>query len=189
LSALLEQQTPAFSPLIDVSSTGSGTPILLVHGLAGDALELASAVSWAACLAVSALVVRTSSVLGFVTMMTAVGTVLLLPFGFVERGYTDVATWSAGAWFAAVWLSMVSTTFAFVIFFWAVRRFGPSLASIISYLAPPAGVVIAFLVLGERPSALQVLGALVILAGVAIATRRAPANEPARVISTTTVRE
>jgi acetoacetyl-CoA synthetase len=40
LSLLLEEQASAFSPLVEVSSTGSGTPLLLVHGLAGDALEL-----------------------------------------------------------------------------------------------------------------------------------------------------
>jgi thioesterase domain-containing protein/acyl carrier protein len=40
LSLLLDEQARAFSPLIEVSTTGNGTPLLLVHGLAGDALEL-----------------------------------------------------------------------------------------------------------------------------------------------------
>jgi drug/metabolite transporter (DMT)-like permease len=145
--------------------------------LIGDVLELASALSWAACLTISALVVRTRSVLGFVTLCSLIGTALLLPFGLFEHGYRDVAAWGPDVWVAAASLAVVSTVLAFLIFFWAVSRFGAGLAAIISYLGPPAGVVIAVAVLGERVSALQLVGALVILAGVGLATR-VPLSRP-----------
>jgi drug/metabolite transporter (DMT)-like permease len=61
------------------------------------------------------------------------------------------------------------------LFFWAVHRFGPSLAAMVSYLVPVATLVLAFLVLGDRPSAVQLVGAAIILIGVRFVARRSPA--------------
>jgi drug/metabolite transporter (DMT)-like permease len=142
--------------------------------LLGDLLELGSAIAWAACLTVSALVVRKGNVLGFVTMASLLGTVMLFPLGFLEHGYQDIPTWTDRAWAAVAILAILSTVVAFLIFFWAVSRFGPSRASLISYLAPVAGLLIAFVVLGERPAALQLAGAVIILLGVRLIASRAP---------------
>lgn len=144
--------------------------------LLGNLLELASAVSWAACLTISALVVRGGSVLGFLTMASLLGTAMLFPLGFLELGYRDVPGWSAQAWLAAASLGVISTVIAFLIFFWAVSRFGAGLGAMVSYLAPVAGLVLAFVVLGERPLPIQLVGALVIVLGVRLATRPARAS-------------
>lgn len=146
--------------------------------LVGDLLELASAVCWAACLTISALVVRTESVLGFVTMASLLGTAMLFPLGFLEQGYRDVPTWSAQAWLSAAFLAIVSTVIAFLIFFWAVQRFGPSRGALISYFVPVAALLMAFIVLGERPFPLQLVGGIVILIGVRLATRRRTSDAP-----------
>ena len=146
--------------------------------LLGDLLELGSAICWAACLTISALIVRTESVLGFVTMSSLLGTAMLFPLGFLEQGYRDVPTWSGQSWLAAAILGVLSTFVAFLIFFWAVRRFGASRGALISYLAPVAALLIAFVVLGERPFPLQLVGVVVILAGVRLVTRKTPAAVP-----------
>jgi drug/metabolite transporter (DMT)-like permease len=139
--------------------------------LVGDLLELASAVCWAACLTVSAFVLRKESILGFVTMASLIGTAMLFPLGFLEQGYRDVTGWGMEAWLAVVFLGVMSTVVAFLIFFWAVRRFGAGLAAMISYIVPVAALVLAAVILGERPLPLQVVGAIVIVVGVRLATR------------------
>ena len=53
---------------------------------------------------------------------------MLLPLGAVPLGYRDVPTWSAETWLAAGFLGVFSTAVAFVLFFWAVHRYGASLA-------------------------------------------------------------
>jgi drug/metabolite transporter (DMT)-like permease len=141
--------------------------------LLGDLLELASAICWAACLTVSAIVLRTETILGFVTMASVLGTAMLFPLGFVEQGYRDLASWGTTAWLAALSLGVISTVVAFLIFFWAVHRFGAGLGAMISYIAPIAALILAFLVLGERPLPLQLVGALVIVLGVRLAARPA----------------
>lgn len=140
--------------------------------LTGDLLELASAVSWAACLTVTAMVLRTESILGFLALVSLAGTALLLPFGAFEHGYRDLSVWAPEAWVAAVFLGVVSTVVAFLIFFWAVRRFGAGLGAMVSYLTPVAGLILAFLVLGERPFPIQLAGAVVIVIGARLAAAR-----------------
>lgn len=143
--------------------------------LLGNVLELASAVCWGACLTVSALILRKESVLGFLTMASLLGTAMLFPLGFFEHGYRDLPSWGAQTWLATLCLGVVSTVVAFLIFFWAVSRFGAGLGAMISYIVPIAALILAFLVLGERPLPLQLLGALVIVLGVRLAARPAPA--------------
>lgn len=137
--------------------------------LLGNLLQLASAVCWGACLTISVRVIRTEGVLGFVTLASLIGTAMLFPFGFLEHGYRDLPAWAPEAWRAVAVLGVISTAVAFLIFFWAVRRFGAGLAAMISYLAPVAALLLAYALLGERPLPLQLLGAAVILLGVRLA--------------------
>jgi len=148
--------------------------------LRGDLLELGAATAWAASLTIGAVVLRKESVLGYVTLMVLIGTALLFPLGFLAHAYRDVPSWTTDTWLAAGFLGVFSTAVAYALFFWAVHRFGPSLAAMVSYLTPIATLVLAFLILAERPLPLQVLGAAVIVIGVRVAARRShPAPGPA----------
>ena len=143
--------------------------------LGGDLMELGAATAWAASLTIGAVVLRKETVLGYVTGMVLIGTALLLPLGAVQQGYRDVATWSFDTWLAAGFLGVFSTAVAFVLFFWAVHRYGASLAAMVTYLTPIATLVLAFLILGERPLPLQLVGGAVIVVGVRLAARRSRA--------------
>lgn len=116
---------------------------------------------------------RKETVLGYVTLMVLIGTALLLLLGAWPQLYRDIPSWTTQTWLAAGFLGVCSTAVAFVLFFWAVRRFGPSLAAMVTYLTPIATLVLAFVVLAERPLPLQLVGALVIAIGVRLAARRA----------------
>ena len=141
----------------------------------GDLLELGAAAAWAASLTIGAVVLRKEAVLGYVTLMVLIGTALLLPLGLLAQAYRDVPSWRAETWVAAGFLGVFSTAVAYVLFFWAVHRFGASLAAMVSYLTPVATLVLAFVILAERPLPLQLVGAAVIVIGVRLAARRSPA--------------
>ncbi|HEY8808199.1 MAG TPA: DMT family transporter [Candidatus Limnocylindria bacterium] len=140
--------------------------------LRGDLLELGAATAWAASLTIGAIVLRKEAVLGYVTLMVAMGTAMLLPLGLLAQAYRDVPSWSTETWLAAGFLGVFSTGVAYVLFFWAVRRFGASLAAMVSYLTPIATLLLAFVILAERPLPVQLAGAAVIVFGVRIAARR-----------------
>ena len=144
--------------------------------LRGDLMELAAAALWGASLTIGALVVRKETVLGYVTLMVLIGTVMLIPLGAVPQVYRDLPLWTTETWLAAGFLGVFSTAVAFVLFLWAVRRFGPSLAAMVTYLTPIGTLLLAFFFLGERPLWLQLAGGAVIVLGVRVAaTRTRPA--------------
>jgi drug/metabolite transporter (DMT)-like permease len=143
--------------------------------LRGDLMELGAAACWAASLTIGAVVLRTENVLGYVTLMVVIGTTLIAPLGLLAEGYRDVPSWRAETWLAAASLGVVSTAVAFVLFLWAVHRFGAGLAAMVTYLTPVSSLILAFFILAERPLPLQLAGGAVIVVGVRIAARRAAA--------------
>jgi drug/metabolite transporter (DMT)-like permease len=140
--------------------------------LIGDLMELGAAAGWAASLVVGATVVRTETVLGYVTLMVLIGTAMLLPIGALQQGYRDVPSWTIETWLAAGFLGVFSTAVAYVLFLWAVRRLGAGLAAMVSYLTPVGTLLLAFLILSERPLLLQLAGGGVIVIGVRVAAYR-----------------
>jgi drug/metabolite transporter (DMT)-like permease len=171
--------------LIGFAIASAGTALVILAGqqlaadssaprLRGDLLEIGAAAAWAASLTIGALVLREETVLGYVSLMVLLGTVMLLPLGVFERGYRDLGVWPSETWLAAGFLGVFSTAVAFVLFLWAVRRFGPSLAAMVTYLTPIGTLLLAFLILGERPLPLQLVGGVVIVLGVRLAARRVP---------------
>ena len=68
---------------------------------------------------------------------------------------------------------IIATIVGFVLFYYAVRRFGAGLASMVSYLVPIFALTQAVVILGERPTPLEIAGGAIILLGVRLATWRA----------------
>ena len=140
--------------------------------LLGDVLMLAGAVCWAIYTVMGTITLRTRSPLEVVALAAPIGALLLIPLGFLEQGYRDVPTWSAGVWADVFFVALVVTVGSFTIFYWVVRRVGAGIASMSSYLVPVVTLALAIVLLGDRPQPLQLVGGLVILAGVRLATLR-----------------
>ncbi|MBI3522705.1 MAG: DMT family transporter [Chloroflexi bacterium] len=138
--------------------------------LAGDLLLLAGALCWAAYTTIASVGLRSISPLAIVALATPIGGLMLLPLGLLERGYADVPTWSGGVWLALLYLAVFVSVGGFILHLWIVGRVGPGLASLGSYLVPIATLLLAALILGERPHPLQLVGGAIILAGVRIVT-------------------
>lgn len=184
--AIGERLTAAKVTGLAISSIGAA--LVIVAGSAGDAqisrerlvgdlLVLGGAACWAGYATVGSVVMRDRSPLALVAQSAALGAVMLFPLGFLERGYSDVPTWSAGAWLAIGYLVVFATIVGFVLFYWAIRQFGAGLGAMVTYLVPIATLILAALILGERPQPLQLAGGAVILVGLRIATRRARTTE------------
>ena len=153
--------------------------------LTADLLYLGGAAAWSAYATIGAITTRRGSPLGVTAVACLAGAAMLFPLGFLEKGYADVPSWSVLAWLDIAYLVVFATIVGFVLFYWAVRRFGAGTASMVSYLVPIFALVQAVLILGEQPAPLEVIGGAVILAGVRVATLRSgprsaiEATEPA----------
>jgi len=144
--------------------------------LLGDVLMVIGAVCWAIYTALGTITLRTRSPIEVVAVAIPIGALLLIPLGFFEQGYRDVPSWSAGVWADAFYLALVVTVGSFTLFYWVVRRVGAGIASLSSYFVPVLTLAMAVVLLGDRPQPLQLVGGLVILAGVRLATLQLTGN-------------
>lgn len=138
--------------------------------LISDLLMVGGAACWSVYATIGAITTRSGSPLGVTAVACLMGAAMLFPFGFLEQGYRDVPAWPLGAWLDIAYLVVFATIVGFVLFYWAVRRFGAGLASMVSYLVPVFALVQAAVLLNERITLLEVAGGAVILVGVRLAT-------------------
>ena len=120
-------------------------------------------------------------VVGFVVLLLA-GLSRLLPF---RSSTADVvlAGWTLPWWAPALELAVVAGSFAYVLGVAAVRRLRPTVASFVSLTEVVFAVLFAWWLLAELPTPVQLLGGVLIVAGV-VAVRlgdvRPPAGSPDR---------
>jgi len=155
-----------------VIAAGQSGDAISSRRLIGDVLMLLGAGCWAVYTVLGTIALRSRSPLAVVTIAAPVGAALLFPLGFFEKGYSDVAGWSTGVWLNILYLALAGTVASFILFYWVVRRVGPGVAAMTSYLVPVLTLAMAVVLLGDRPQVLQLVGGFVILAGVRLATLR-----------------
>jgi drug/metabolite transporter (DMT)-like permease len=138
----------------------------------GAALALAAAVLYSAYILVSEGVARRMAPRVLSALVCSGAAVSLLAgsalLGQLRPGALTPAGWG---WLAC--LSVISTVAAISLFFAGLRRVGPTTAAILSTVEPLVTVLLAVLLFGEALGALQVLGGLVMLAGLLVLNARA----------------
>jgi drug/metabolite transporter (DMT)-like permease len=100
----------------------------------------------------------------------AVGLVVAGVLGLVPMRWTTDDVLFAGSlvpwWATVVGLCVVSTAFAYATGVTATRRLGSKVASFLGLTEVLASIVVAWLLLGEMPLPVQLLGGVLIIAGV-----------------------
>jgi drug/metabolite transporter (DMT)-like permease len=94
------------------------------------------------------------------------GTVITLPF--VPFGLDRLLHAGAGAWLAAAYLGLLPSALGFVLWGYAVARMPIAVSTSLLYLVSPVAVLLAWVWLGELPLATEMLGGLVVVAGVVV---------------------
>lgn len=70
-----------------------------------------------------------------------------------------------GSIFPILWLGLINTGLGCYLYFSSISEIPAQSVSLLGYLEPLSGVLLSVILLGERMSALQILGGLLILAG------------------------
>jgi len=101
------------------------------------------------------------------------GTLLLAPFA--------IATWPArpvgtASWASALLLGGLCTGVAFTFYYRLIHRIGATRAAAVTYLVPLFGILWAWIALGEALTAAMALAGVLILGGVGLSQRGAPAR-------------
>ena len=109
------------------------------------------------------------------------GTALYLVFAVRPMLHMDWTAVSTTSWLLMIGSSLLALVFAYMVWYTAVQRIGSARTSIYSNLTPVVAMAIGALLLGERVSGWQLVGAALILSGLAVARlAQLPADAPPR---------
>lgn len=147
--------------------------------LLGDLLVLASVFAWSLYTVVAK---RHASVdaIELTTKTAIAGALLLLPAAAIEWLAGLRAAPTPGGWAALLYLGVVSSALAYAWYGRALRALGAAQVANYINLLPVVAVAAAAVLLGERPDRASLAGGVLVLAGVALGSRRATPAETAR---------
>jgi len=80
---------------------------------------------------------------------------------------------SSESWAALLGLSLLSTSFAYIIFFRVVARSGPANVLLVTMLIPVSAIAMGFLVLGETLDTMEIIGTVIIILALVVIDGRA----------------
>lgn len=73
---------------------------------------------------------------------------------------------------AVIWLGLLGSFFAYVLYFFLIEKLGATLSSMVTYMFPVVGVGLGVTLLGERFDATLVIGTALVIIGIAVVTLR-----------------
>jgi drug/metabolite transporter (DMT)-like permease len=156
------------------SGTGGGRETVL-----GDLLMIAATVAWAVYSVGSRDLIRYYGAVAVTAWSLWAGTAGMVLIGLPDVLSMDLTSLDARRWSAVGYAGALSVGVAYILWSYGVRHLGNTRTATYSNLVPVIAVAVAWLWLGERPGAGQLLGATIIIAGVMLAQTRDRPRAPA----------
>jgi drug/metabolite transporter (DMT)-like permease len=79
---------------------------------------------------------------------------------------------SALAWFAIAWLGVLGSCTAYLLFFFLINRWGPTRASLVTYVFPVIGLLLGIVFLNEAADWHLLAGSVLIVGGIVVVNLR-----------------
>ena len=190
-AAMLIQLAPILIGVLAGILLGEGFPRMLVIGglvafagtliigvatstgqadLAGVLLVLLSATVYAIAMVAQKVVLRRVSALQVTWLACLIGTIACLPFAGQLLG--DLTTAPSLSILGVVYLGLVPTALAFSTWAYALSHTTAGKLGVTTFAVPPITILLGWLLLGEVPPLLAIVGGALSLVGVAIARMR-----------------
>jgi len=159
---------------------GFGGIVILVgpealKGLGGQLGYQLAIAGGAVCYAVNAVVTRNlppdSSLIGRAVMVMLCGVAISVPLAVIMDGPTAALGADSAGWWMALYIGILPTGLAMLIYFHIVEARGASFFSYVNYLNPVFGVMWGALLLSEIVQLEAVLALGAILGGIAVSSR------------------
>ncbi len=143
---------------------------ILSGSLAGDLLMFGACISWVVYMMVSKNLHKRLSDLAITAYQSLFGTAFLIPLALME--YRQWVPVTLAAALNLIYLAVFSSAVGNFLYMYALSRLGPIAVSPYVNLIPVVGVLGGVAILGESISVLQILGGVVIVAGVLMVSAR-----------------
>jgi drug/metabolite transporter (DMT)-like permease len=146
-------------------------PEALQSDLLGQLAVLLAAISYAVALVFTRRQLRNAKPVVQSTMILVFATsIMWLITPVVERPLVLPA--QPIAWLAVVWLGLLGLCVAYLLFFWLNNVWGPTRASLVTYVFPVVGVMLGVIFLNETLNWNMVLGSALVVGGIVVVNRK-----------------
>jgi drug/metabolite transporter (DMT)-like permease len=105
-----------------------------------------------------------------IACISGIGTLMLLPFAAVELMHDPRPMPSMQAWVAVIYMGVIASALAYLLYSLALRVLDASLVGALTNLDPIVGVITAVIFLGEPLEGWQVVGGVIALLGMWLAS-------------------
>ena len=136
--------------------------------LAGDAMIFGAMLCWSLYSVAAQPLLKRHSPLVVTGWAMITGTVVYMAFAIVPLVHTDWSAISTTSWVLMTASALLALAFSYIVWYTAVQKIGSSRTAIYSNLTPIVAMIVAALWLGEPITRTQVLGAVLVLSGVAL---------------------
>lgn len=165
--------------VLTIISGGSLAALAAFRLNGGDLLVILSMAMWSAYTIGLRWRPRGVDMLAFLFVLVCIGDAVVLPFYLAEVAFGRQVTWTLTSFAALLGVALFSSVLAYIFWNRGVAEVGAPVAGLFVHLMPAFGIVLAWLFLGERLEAFHLAGMALIVMGIAITSRRAPAAVPA----------
>jgi drug/metabolite transporter (DMT)-like permease len=136
----------------------------------GDAITMTGSIGFATYAVLGKRVAGRYDALTMAAFNHFAGAILILPVALHQaRALGPFARWRAvpwQGWTALLYMGLCSSALAYIFYFWLLRYLEASQLAAFTYLLPVLAVILGIVLLGERGSALQIVGGGLALGGV-----------------------
>ncbi len=154
-----------------ITVTGGDISSVIAHGLSvGDIYMILAVLSWACYSIVIKSAIARISPLAALSYGSVMGIVMLLPFTFIEKGWSTLANLTMPIVFSLLYLGFFSAGIAYLWYFQGIKEVGSSKSSVFLNLEPVAAILIGVVFLKEVLTLPLFIGAILVMAGLILTT-------------------
>lgn len=186
LSAFFLGERIGLSRIIGIASGIAGAVLLILYGNrfstsvsdpVGDICILLNSFSYAMYLVMVLPLMKKYHPVTIMQAIFALGSLLVLPFGWSEFTEIRWATFTAGMWWATAFVVIGTTFLAYLFNTLALRELSAGVVSVYIYLQPLLAAGFAMLLGKDVPNVLHLIAAVLIFIGVWLTTKsKAPSS-------------
>ena len=138
----------------------------------GDVLIILNSLSFGIYVATSKAVITRNGAFRSMMWVFLFAAIICVPLGVWSLSSIDTANVDAFVWLLVLHIAIVATAAPYLLNAWAIARVNPSTVAVFIYLQPLIGFLLAVAFLGERIEATFLIAAILIFAGVFLASRK-----------------
>jgi drug/metabolite transporter (DMT)-like permease len=157
-------------------------PETMQGDILGELAVLLATVSYAVALIFSRKYLRGTKPVVQSTMILVVGAIIMWTLTPITSRPIVLPS-TPLTWIAVIWLGLLGLCIAYLLFFYLNNAWGPTRASLVTYVFPVVGVFLGIIFLNEQPSWNMVIGSLLVIGGIIVVNLKPRARQTAAVAS------